>query len=149
MSTKLDIIFLGASSLNSLVQNPEVLFSSLLLHAYNDLVVGEKRLCRRFILISISGGFIKKQIIFVQLQSLLCSVPDSSWESVRCACNFQGLLSIMHLMHSLQQLTKEVSYKEKEILWSSQEESGEGTKTYHHCVMSNLCQEVVHFSESF
>lgn len=31
----------------------------------------------------------------------------------------------MHLMCSLQQLTKEVSYKEKEILWSSQEESGE------------------------
>lgn len=73
-------------------------------------------------------GFRKKQIIFVQLQQFLCSVPDSIWESVRCACNFQGLLSITHLMRSLQQLTKEVSHKEKEILWSSQEESGEETE---------------------
>lgn len=72
-------------------------------------------------------GFRKKQTIFVQ-QSFLCSVPDSSWESAGCAHSFQGLLSIMHLMHSLQQLTKEMSYKEKEILWCTQEESGEETE---------------------
>lgn len=35
---------------------------------------------------------------------------------------------MMYLMCSLQQLTKKVPYKEKEILWSSQKESGEETE---------------------
>lgn len=52
--------------LAALFKIPEVLFSSLLFHAYNDLVVEEKRqeIHEDYYL----RGFREKQTIFVQLQ---------------------------------------------------------------------------------
>lgn len=102
---KLDIIFLSASSPNSLVQNPQgsILLSSIsCLQWFNG---GKEEAMQGIHADFYLRGFREKETISVQLQ--LMPLQRSRQHLGVCnvciwACNCQVLLSIMHLMCSLQ-----------------------------------------------
>ena len=137
--------------LTALFKIPKVLFSLLLFHAYDDLVVEKKRLYRRFVLISISETLERSRQSLSSCSNSSAVVHTASGSLCMCACNSQVLLSIMYLMCSLQTSWPRkllVKKKVNALIISGGKWWGD-RKFYHLHAVSHLVKRVFTFQKAF